>query len=98
LVVIRIATYRNRISNRINACFDLQQPIISNVYMVTTSVALQLPPSPYIKSLTSGPTLLSGTSPSLSNDFSSPTETPSIGYLHEYPNSTQIGGDSANDP
>ncbi len=39
LVVIRIAAYRNRFSNRTYVCFDLQQPI-SNPHRDMNSVAL----------------------------------------------------------
>jgi hypothetical protein len=49
-VVIRIAAYQNRISNRFYVCFDLKQ--LSPIpIMDTTSVALRRPPSPYIKHL-----------------------------------------------
>jgi hypothetical protein len=49
-VVIRIAIYQNRISNRIYFCFDLKQ-LFSNPHYGYDFCCSQETPSPYIKQL-----------------------------------------------
>jgi hypothetical protein len=47
LVVIRIAAYRNRFSNKTYVCLGFQQPIFSNLDTRTSSVVLPSTPTAY---------------------------------------------------